>query len=159
MTREHAPTTVICAGCDRKDVPAYEVREAQITWCKPFKRFTDPRDRNKGGTHSDPQELFRTQVYLCASCWAGRKGKIRSRFLFGFLDRVSATLRQLVKVWLAPPVDVTFDIFGDQRATEDTLPSQVDPVEPGIRERAIADMRRVLEGEGGGMDDRRQRSA
>lgn len=110
-----APPTVFCAGCGDKvehgDV--FKVREAQIVWCLPFKRTLDEKTNSTKtmGTHTDPQEFHRTQVYMCDPCWKRRVGPIRSRSLWPFLDAVNNKLRNLVTDWVGPREGVRHNLF------------------------------------------------
>lgn len=64
MTRR--PSFIRCAACG-EDKPSKGAREAQVAWCRPF---------DGEGSHTDPQELQRLQIYVCAPCW-------RARHVFG----------------------------------------------------------------------------
>jgi hypothetical protein len=114
------PKLVLCAGCggDIHDelvvTDALYAREAQISWCQPFFRKFDPvSGAHGGGTHHDPQEIFRTGVVLCVECWRRREGTTKSQSLWGYFDRVATTLRQLSSVWVRPPADLRRDLFGN----------------------------------------------
>lgn len=99
-THERRPVRIICTSC-RNDVYADDARECQIAWCLPNKRYADTRRR--GGTHTDPQEIFRTGIYMCNPCWKSRSGPMRQPRFVQFLDRIYTSLVLLVEQWVRPP--------------------------------------------------------
>ncbi len=93
-----------CAACGL-DADAKFAREAVLSF---------PRSACGKGTMTDPQHIFRTNVYICKKCDDRLDGPIQQRSRWAFLDRIAVTTRSLLQQWVKPPADVKRNLFGEE---------------------------------------------
>lgn len=63
---------------------------------------------------TDPQHIFQTNVWFGRCCESRLDGPIKQRSRWALLDRIAATCRHLIQMWVAPPADVKRNLFGEE---------------------------------------------